>query len=247
VSIQEEKQRIRERIWRLLEEKRVATFPLPTRGRIPNFVGAEKAAINVTKLEEFKRSKIIKISPDSPQRPVRELALRSGKIVIVPTPRLRGEFYLLDPNEIDDFKEASKISGFSKYGKITDFSSISRIDLIVTGSVAVTLSGERVGKGEGYSELEFAILRELGKVDDSTPVVTTVHELQIVERIPIEIFDVPVDIIVTPQRIHYVNPRKPKPKGLYLEYLSKEKIEDTPYLKKYLKEKRLRSDFSFNL
>ncbi|MEM0373648.1 MAG: 5-formyltetrahydrofolate cyclo-ligase [Sulfolobaceae archaeon] len=220
------------RIWKVLEEKRVARFPLPIIGRIPNFIGSEKAAINLTRTEEFKKSKVIKVSPDSPQRPVRELVLKHGKILIVPTPRLRGEFYLLDPNEIDDFYRASTIPGVMRYGKVTDFSSISKIDMIVTGSVAVTLKGERVGKGEGYSELEFAILRELGKVDEFTPIATTVHELQIVDKIPTEVFDVPVDIIVTPERIHYVSPRRPKPKGLYIEYLTREKIEKTPFLKK---------------
>jgi len=36
------------------------------------------------------------------------------------------------------------------------------LDAIVCGSVAVTRDGRRCGKGEGYSDLEFAILRELG-------------------------------------------------------------------------------------
>jgi hypothetical protein len=36
------------------------------------------------------------------------------------------------------------------------------LDAIICGSVAVTRDGRRCGKGEGYSDLEFAILRELG-------------------------------------------------------------------------------------
>jgi len=61
-----------------------------------------------------------------------------------------------------------------------------------------------------------------------------VHEIQIVEEIPVEPFDVPVDIIATPMRIIRVNRRREKPRGLYLEFLTKEKIESTPYLKEYL-------------
>ncbi|TRM84424.1 5-formyltetrahydrofolate cyclo-ligase, partial [Sulfolobus sp. F3] len=160
--------------------------------------------------------------------------LRMGKKVLVPTPRLRGDFYLLDPKRISNYSEASRISGFSKYGIKVNIEELDKIDLVVVGSVAVTLSGDRVGKGEGYSELEFAILRELGKVGENTPIATTVHDIQIVKEIPIEPFDVPVDIIATPTTIIRVNRRREKPRGLYIEFLTKEKIQSTPYLKEYL-------------
>ncbi|MCG2909800.1 MAG: 5-formyltetrahydrofolate cyclo-ligase, partial [Stygiolobus sp.] len=35
---------IRQKIWRLLEEKDIASFPRPVYGRIPNFKGAEMAS-----------------------------------------------------------------------------------------------------------------------------------------------------------------------------------------------------------
>lgn len=229
---------IRKKVWSLLEETNIATFPRPVMGRIPNFKGAEKAAEKLASTPEFQRAKFIKVNPDSPQRYVRELALRQGKIVLVPTPRLKGDFYILDPSKIRDFREASKISGFAKYGEVADIYSIPKIDLVVVGSVAVTLSGDRVGKGEGYSELEFAILRELNKVDEKTPVATTVHDIQIVESIPVEPYDVPLDIIATPTRVIRVNRTREKPPGLLLEYLTKEKIENTPFLKKYLSQRK---------
>ncbi|QIW23003.1 5-formyltetrahydrofolate cyclo-ligase [Sulfolobus sp. S-194] len=228
------KSEIREKIWKLLEDTNIASFPRPVYGRIPNFKGAEEAAKRLAETKEFKEAKIVKVNPDSPQRPVRELVLRSGKILLVPTPRLKGEFYLLDPNEIKDYKEASKISGFSRFGEVVDLNSISRVDFIVAGSVAVTIYGDRVGKGEGYSELEFAILRELGKVNENTPIATTVHDIQIVDFIPTEPYDVPIDIITTPTRVIYTKRKREKPKGIYLEYLTKEKIEETPFLKKFL-------------
>jgi hypothetical protein len=58
-------------------------------------------------------------------------------------------------------------------------SDMPRPDAIVCGSVAVTRDGRRCGKGEGYSDLEFAILRELGH--PPVPVATTVHDLQVVD------------------------------------------------------------------
>jgi 5-formyltetrahydrofolate cyclo-ligase len=40
-----------------------------------------------------------------------------------------------------------------------------RIDLIVAGSVVVNGKGARVGKGRGYSNLEYALGREFGIID----------------------------------------------------------------------------------
>ncbi|MEM0175954.1 MAG: 5-formyltetrahydrofolate cyclo-ligase, partial [Metallosphaera sp.] len=42
------KQEIRERIWKLMEEKGIASFPRPVKGRIPNFKGSVKASNNLT-------------------------------------------------------------------------------------------------------------------------------------------------------------------------------------------------------
>jgi|ECHnycMinimDraft_1075156.scaffolds.fasta_scaffold01606_2 5-formyltetrahydrofolate cyclo-ligase len=235
-----EKQRVRETIWKLLEDREIARFPRPVFGRIPNFYGAETASKLLSLTEEFKNAKVIKVNPDSPQRYLREIALKNRKKVLVPTPRLKGSFFLLNPEEInsDNIKQASSISGFAKYGIKVNLEEIPKIDLIVVGSVAVTIDGKRVGKGEGYSELEYAILREEGKVGEETPIATTVHELQIVDYIPEEPFDVSLDIIATNERI-IRPPRRAKPKGIILKYLSKTKIEETPYLKHYLRRKGL--------
>uniref|UniRef100_A0A2U9IPF9 5-formyltetrahydrofolate cyclo-ligase n=1 Tax=Acidianus sulfidivorans JP7 TaxID=619593 RepID=A0A2U9IPF9_9CREN len=229
------KEEIRQLIWKTLEEKNIAAFPRPVYGRIPNFKGSEIAAKILSETKEFKQAEVIKINPDSPQRKVREIALREGKKVLVPTPRLRGQFFLLDGRKISDPRKLSSISGFTSEGERIDLDKIPKIDMIIVGSVAVTKTGDRVGKGEGYSELEYAILRELKKIDEKTPVATTVHSIQIVDNIPTEIFDVPVDIIATEKELIRTNPKRPKPDRLYLDHLTKEKIEDTPYLKYYLK------------
>jgi len=67
--------------------------------------------------------------------------------------------------------------------------------------VAVNPFGAQLGKGGGYSEMEYAILRQLGLANSSTPIATTVHDAQVIgEEIPLEAHDFGVDIIVTPTR-----------------------------------------------
>ena len=48
--------------------------------------------------------------------------------------------------------------------------------------------GYRLGKGGGYADLEYAMMRSLGFIDESTPVITTVHDCQIVD-IPDELME----------------------------------------------------------
>jgi len=185
-----------------MEERGIAMFPRPVFHRIPNFVGAEKAAQNFRELPEYKAARVIFCNPDSPQKPVREAALRDAKILVMATPRLRKGFLLLDPNTIprNSISRASTIHGAFKYGHFVEPSEV-RVDLFVAGSVAVSLDGGRLGKGTGYSDQEYTILKNSGGLASETPVVTTVHDVQIVERIPREEWDISVDIIVTPTRV----------------------------------------------
>lgn len=232
-----EKDRIRRHVWKLLTEHGVAKFPLPIEGRIPNFVGAEAAARFLINSELFRKAEVVFCNPDSPQRPVREAVLHHGKLLIMASPRLRTGFLMLNPKEIPRrfYRQASTIRGAFRWGKQVEFPP--KIDLKVTGSVAVTLNGARLGKGGGYSDLEYAILREIGAVSEDTPIVTTVHELQIVEKIPMTKHDVPVDYIFTPKRAIETNTHYPKPQGIYLDDLPREKVENIPLLRKILSRK----------
>jgi len=234
-----DKEEIRGRIWRLLEERSVARFPKPIWGRIPNFQGAERAALRLMELREVRAAGVVKVSPDSPQRPARRLLLESGKRVLMPTPRLRGGFLLLDPGRIPRhlYDKASTIRGAFKLGRVLSLDELSEIDLIVCGSVAVTREGHRVGKGGGYSELEYGILREVDAVDEVTPIATTVHDLQIVDEIPLDPWDFTVDVIVTPRRLLRVAGERRRPRGILWEFVSEEMMGKMPILKE-LKERR---------
>ena len=233
-SAQEDKQRVREYVWRLLEERGVARFPKPVRGRIPNFAGAEKAAGRILKLPEYGGARVVKVSPDSPQRFIRYRCLLDGKLLVMPTPRLREGFLLLDPLRIPRkfYDRVSTIRGAFTYGRKVSPEDLPRIDLIVTGSVAVTRDGLRLGKGGGYGELEYAILLEYGKIDRSIPIATNVHDLQVLEKLPRDPYDLTLDIIATPTRLIRVEGGGKRPGGIIWSMLSEEKIEEIPILRK---------------
>jgi 5-formyltetrahydrofolate cyclo-ligase len=228
------KQQLRERIWTLLTRRRVARFPFPIHDRIPNFAGAERAAERAAALDEWTRATRLKMNPDAPQRALRERALADGKVVFMAVPRLRTArcFIELDPRRLHGkLRQAATIGGASALGRLVGPDALGAIDLVVAGSVAVNRRGARVGKGGGYSDLEFAIARTLGLVDDRTPVLTTVHELQVVRTaIPMTAHDVPVDLIVTPQRVIRTRRAFPRPRGIVWPALMDAQVRAIPVL-----------------
>ena len=118
-------------------------------------------------LKNLKSQMLSRLTPIIPQINVRKSVLDSGKTLIMPTPRLREGFLVLDPDNISssDYRKASTIKHSFTYGEKIAPEDIPNIDMIICGSVAVTVEGVRIGKGGGYSDLEYAILVELGKID----------------------------------------------------------------------------------
>jgi 5-formyltetrahydrofolate cyclo-ligase len=225
------KEAARQYVWNRLQQDKAARFPFPPHGRIPNFAGARQAAERLLTHPLVARASCIKVNPDAPQREVRRLALEQGIVVYVPTPRLRGGFKRFDPARIpaDKLAEAASLSKGDKWAETVALRDLPAVDLIVTGSVAVTAAGKRCGKGHGYSDIEYAIFRELGY--SPVPVVTTVHELQWVDDFPVDVHDLPVNLIVTPERAFQVDNPLPAPEGIAWDKLSEADLEAMPILR----------------
>ncbi|HEY7221682.1 MAG TPA: 5-formyltetrahydrofolate cyclo-ligase [Candidatus Binatia bacterium] len=235
------KDEIRAAIWRLLTANQIARFP-GAEGRIPNFIGAEACAEQLAITSYWKNARVLKSNPDSPQRAIRQRALAEGKIVYMAVPRLRSDkpFIELDPKKLKCSPyQASSIKGASQHGRPVTLDEMKKIDLVVCGSVAVNRQGARVGKGGGYSDLEFALLTEEKRIGTNTPIVTSVHPLQIVdEEIPMTEHDIPLSAIVTPDKIIEIAPSFLRPKGIYWRLLPQQKIDEIPLLLDRAKSRR---------
>ncbi|MBF6330881.1 5-formyltetrahydrofolate cyclo-ligase [Nocardia transvalensis] len=225
------KQAVREHIWTLLEREHAV--PPGASRRIPAFIGADKAADRLAELSAWDAARVIKTVPDTAQLPVRVRALREGKLVYMAVPRLATQkpFYLLDPTTLPAPPvEAAKKDVAAQVARTVDVDEISPVEMVVLGSVAVNRHGARLGKGAGYSDIELAILQEAGLIGEDTIIVTTVHQLQVIdEPIPEAEHDFRMDLIVTPQEVIWCDePRRPN--GLLWESLPSEKIGAIPAL-----------------
>ncbi|GAB2957621.1 5-formyltetrahydrofolate cyclo-ligase [Saccharothrix stipae] len=230
-EVDQVKQTARERVWALLE--REGAVPVGVHGRIPSFFGADEAAGRLAELPEWHGARVIKAVPDTAQEPVRARALREGKLVYMAVPKLaeKQPFYLLDPATLPvSPEEAANRHIAARVGLPVDVDTMQPVDLIVCGSVAVNHRGVRLGKGAGYSDIEVALLQEAGLIKSDTRIVTTVHQLQVVGgELPETEHDFSVDAIITPQAvIRCPEPRRPR--GLFWDELSAERIKAIPAL-----------------
>ncbi|KAM3828879.1 methenyltetrahydrofolate synthase domain-containing protein isoform 2-T3 [Vipera latastei] len=228
---------IRNKIWDYMEAHNLADFPRPVHHRIPNFKGASLASVQIPDLGEFQSARTVKANPDSPQKDIRFLALEARKTLLVPTPRLRAGLFnrIVPPPGAtkETLRKCATSQGVRDYSVPVGLDAKVHVDLIVVGSVAVSEKGWRIGKGEGFADMEYAMMVSMGAIGQRTVVITTVHDCQVVD-IPEELLDdhdLTVDYILTPTRIIKTECKRPKPWGIMWHKISQETLRKIPVLR----------------
>ncbi|TRY75192.1 hypothetical protein TCAL_10433 [Tigriopus californicus] len=216
-----------------------------TQNKIPNFRDSDKATNRLTDHCIFERAQVVKVNPSLAQLTLRRHILsKTDKLLIMPSKTLRSQSICLSLDGEGQTEKWCYDSSFQSGANrnstplsFTDWPPGLFIELFVVGSVAVSPQGVRLGKGLGLDELEWAILWQLGAVNKSTVVATTVHESQIVsdQELPESLMnacDLPVELIVTPDRTIQVEKPLSKPnKGqVDWDHFDESKVKDVPIL-----------------
>ncbi|MGA1838776.1 5-formyltetrahydrofolate cyclo-ligase [Herbiconiux sp. 11R-BC] len=129
--------------------------------------------------------------PDT--RPFLNWALADGRRVLLPIARQDG---LLDWAEGDGETETEGLYGLPEpVGGILGPIAINDADLIIIPASAVDARGTRMGWGRGYFD------RTLGSMEKCPPVFAVVFDDEILDEVPREVHDAPVDGAVTPTKI----------------------------------------------
>src|SRR5437588_4577293 len=224
------KDRLRTTIWTRLKAQGAAVGE-PV-GHIPRFVGSDRAAAQLAQLPAWQQARVVKSNPDQAQAPVRLRALQEGKMLYMAVPRLTEErcFVELTAAELRRRGVALEVAATSRgamqHGRLVAVDEMSSIDLVVVGCVAVSRDGGRTGKGAGFADLELGLLRQGGLIQADTPIVTTVHALQIVPsaELPMRVHDWSLTWLVTPDEAIATAAQRAQPPGLLWEHLRPEQL-----------------------
>ena len=83
------------------------------------------------------------------------------------------------------------------------------------------------------SDIEVALLTEAGLIGPDTMIVTTVHQLQVLDdELPETAHDFSVDVIVTPDEVITCGPPR-RPRGVLPDHLGREQVRDIPAMSSY--------------
>ncbi len=204
---------------------------------IPDFVGSELATDRITALAAYKASKFAFITPDNCLVDLRRRMIEAGMPFVMSTYGIYRGFLYIEPGSVPKGAElyAAWLDGMEHFGRPVTLEEITRkgrFDFMVTGASAVSVDGVRFGKGHGFFDLEWGMFTDLGLADDNTPVVASVHDVQVVEdKLHPSETDILGDMIATPTRLVEVERRGRRPRGIKWDLLTPNQIADTPPLR----------------
>lgn len=205
----------RERIWDELARvaKPDSRFHWDFSSFIADFDGSDVCARRVRELDAYADDRPVFITPDNSTEALRAQAMADGRTILMTTYGIGRGFLQLDPSKVPapQRRYAATLDGMDHYATPVTLAELRDgpvIKLLLTGGSAVSANGVRFGKGHGYFDLEWAILSEIGRVDETSQIVDIVHDCQVVaETLEGEDHDVPVDWIITPtQTVRVADP-----------------------------------------
>lgn len=161
---------------------------------------SEKIISALKDLEAFKKSSNIMIylsfNNEVDTYKLMEYCLQTGKKVIVPF-CIKKERKII-PSEVIDPDKELRLNSFGykepEEEKIREVDA-QEIDLVIVPGVVFDTNGNRIGFGAGYYD------RFLKKLKSSATTIALCYDYQIIDRVPIDKFDIPVKCIITEKRI----------------------------------------------
>jgi 5-formyltetrahydrofolate cyclo-ligase len=238
------RQEYRQEVWDDLREvaRPDSRFAWDFNEFIADYEGSKRGAEHIRNLGDEIGVESWFVTPDNNLDSLRESLIKDDIPFVMPSYGIRRGLLRLDSEGIPDGEEtfASVLDGVNRFGEELSLTQLSekydQFDILVTGASFVTTDGLRMGKGHGYFDLEWGMLRELDLVDETTPVVAVAHDVQILgenlvkrDELMAE-HDTIVDHIVTPSGIQHVEDTPAKPQGIYWELLDEEDIAAVPPL-----------------
>lgn len=211
------KEELRRQMRNRLHQIGAILYPDAGRG-VPMFRGVDEATNLLRSLRIWRQACSVYIGFAPSTLPLRRAALEEGKTVYTHLPGLRDKRCFLELNRKyfgKNYLRAATRRGAVRYARRVSPLETDVLDLFVYGSMAVALDGGRLGAGGGWDDLSYGLFRAARRAVDFTPVVTLVHNEQLLtEKIPMFLHDVPTDVVVTPTNVFSTMTVYSRPTGI---------------------------------
>ncbi|WP_251329406.1 5-formyltetrahydrofolate cyclo-ligase [Haloplanus pelagicus] len=234
---------VRERVWSQLREvaRPDSRFAWDFGEFIADYEGSDAGAERLLDLADDHDCESWLVTPDNNLDPLRERLIERPTPFLMPTYGIRRGFLSLDPADVPDGAAAfaSVLDGMTRFAERAPLDALEAdhppLDVMVTGASFVTPDGLRMGKGHGFFDLEWAMLRQVGLATEDTLVVAAVHDVQLLSETAapegmVADHDTVVDYVVTPTRTHRVEGDRQKPSGIHWGLLTESEIRAIPPL-----------------
>jgi len=128
-------------------------------------------------------------------------AVARGIRVLLPITRADG---LLDWAVADDIDEISEgLYGLPEpVGEVLGPIAVNDVDLMIIPAAAIDRAGTRLGWGRGYFD------KTIGSMEKCPPVYAVIYDSEVLDSLPREVHDQPVDGIVTPTQTITLSPAR---------------------------------------
>lgn len=236
----DEKERVRQKVWDQLEAvaRPDSRFHWDFNRFIPDFEGSLDCADRIRQMTAYQDAGSLLITPDNSLAAFRAGCIRDGKRMIVPTYGLARGFLQLEREDVPPGQEAyaASLDGLDAFGRPYPLARKDRQagpgpGLLVTGASVLNQDGVRISRGPSFFDLEWLILLSLGLIDEHTPVITVVHDCQLVnlDCAPLP-YGIVTDLIVTPTTVITPGSRYPRPSLSAISSLPWQILQDVPIL-----------------
>lgn len=244
-DISAHKSAVRAAVWRQLAAVALpdSRFDRDFSSFIADFAGSAAATERLVALREWRAARVVFVAPDNCLEALRARALADGKTLLVTTYGIRRGFVVLDRAAVAADGRgpwyAATLDGMERVGRKVGLREMReggwRVDVMVTGTGAVSARGVRFGKGHGFFDLEWGMLYSVGVVGMGTLAVGVVHDCQVVEEGSVElrpdVFDTVCDVVVTPTRTLRVEEAVKPGVGILWDRLAEGMFEGIPPLR----------------
>ena len=128
-------------------------------------------------------------------------AVRRGIRVLLPITRADG---MLDWAFASDYDETSEglLGLHDPTGEVLGPIAVNDVDLMIVPAAAVDRSGMRMGWGRGYFD------KTIGSMEKCPPVYAVIYDSEILDSLPREVHDQPVNGVVTPSQTLILSPSR---------------------------------------